>query len=184
MKKTQRIMIVILLVSAIFPFVATDHLLSAERAGKLIPVRIAVVSRSTLDLRFWAARERGFFREEGLNAEIILFKASMTVQAMMGGSIDFGTATGTAVSAAVNGADVRIVHAMSDRPSFDLIAQPSIISVQQLRGKKIGIGGLPEILSRQILSANQIPADQVTFASARCPRRDRQAFKGSHLHHP
>jgi len=76
---------------------------------------------------------------------------------------------------------------MSDRPSFDLIAQPSIISVQQLRGKKIGIGGiggLPEILIRQILSANQIPADQVTFASARCPRRDRQAFKGSHLHHP
>jgi len=83
MKKTQRIMIVILLVSAIFPFVATDHLLSAERAGKPIPVRIAVVSRSTLDLPFWVALERGFFREEGLDAEIILFKASMTVQAMM-----------------------------------------------------------------------------------------------------
>jgi len=85
---------------------------------------------------------------------------------MLGGSIDFGTATGTAVSAAMSGADVRVVLAMSDKPSFDLFAQPSITSVQQLRGKKIGtagIGALTEILARQILTANQIPQDQVTF---------------------
>jgi hypothetical protein len=41
---------------------------------------------------------------------------------MIGGSVDFGTATGTALSAAMNGADVRIVTAMSERPSFDLEA--------------------------------------------------------------
>ena len=166
MKKTECTASILLFFSAVCQFAAPDHLFSAERAGKPIPVRIAVVSRSTLDLPFWVARERGFFRDEGLDVEIILFKASMTVQAMMGGSIDFGTATGTAVSAAVNGADVRIVHAMSDRPSFDLIAQPSITSVQQLRGKKLGIGGiggLPEFLIRQILGANQIPVDQVTL---------------------
>lgn len=55
---------------------------------------------------YFVARGRGFFREEGLEAEIILMKAIQTVQALLGGSIDFGTATGTAVSAAVNGADV------------------------------------------------------------------------------
>jgi NitT/TauT family transport system substrate-binding protein len=141
---------------------------AAEKPGKPVPIRIGVVSRSTLDLPFWVARERGFFRDEGVDAEIILLRASMTVQAMLGGSIDFGTATGTAVSAAVNGADVRIVMAMSERPSFDLIGHSSITSIQQLRGKKIGfggIGGLPEIIIRQILSANQIPLDQVTFLS-------------------
>jgi len=91
MEKTECTAIILLFLSTVCQFAATDHLFSAERAGKLIPVRIAVVSRSTLDLPFWVARERGFFREEGLDAEIILFKASMTVQAMMGGSIDFGT---------------------------------------------------------------------------------------------
>jgi ABC-type nitrate/sulfonate/bicarbonate transport system substrate-binding protein len=141
---------------------------AAEKPAKLLPVRIAVVSRGTLDLPFWVARERGFFRDEGIDAEIILFKASLTVQGMLGGSIDFGTATGTAVSAAVSGADVRIVMAMSERPSFDLMSHPSIASVQQLRGKKIGyggVGGLPEIIIRQILAANQVPVDQVTFLS-------------------
>ena len=141
---------------------------AAEKPPKLVPVRIAVVSRGTLDLPFWVARERGFFRDEGIDAEIILFKASLTVQGVLGGSIDFGTATGTAVSAAVSRADVRIVLAMSERPSFDLMGHASIANVQQLRGKKIGyggVGGLPEIIIRQILAANQIPTDQVTFLS-------------------
>lgn len=117
-------------------FWLAGHLPAAEKSAKLTPVRIAVVSRGTLDLPFWVAKERGFFRDEGIEAEIILFKASLTVQALLGGSVDFGTATGTAISAAVNGADVRIVHAMSDRPSFDLMGQASIASLQQLRGKK------------------------------------------------
>jgi NitT/TauT family transport system substrate-binding protein len=140
----------------------------AEKITKLTPVRIAVVSRGTLDLPFWVARERGFFRDEGIDAEIILFKASLTVQAMLGGSVDFGTATGTALSAAVNGADVRIVMAMSERPSFDLMGHASIANIQQLRGKRIGfggIGGLTELIIRQFLIAHQIPIDQVTFLS-------------------
>jgi ABC-type nitrate/sulfonate/bicarbonate transport system substrate-binding protein len=166
MRKTAWIAIVLLSVSSILIFTAPRNTFSAEKPGKLIPVRIGIVSRSTLDMPFYVARDRGFFREEGLEAEMVLMRASLTVQAMLAGSIDFGTATGTAVSAAVNGADVRVVMAMSDTPSFDLFALPSITSVQQLRGKKIGvagIGGLTEILARQILIANQIPADQVTF---------------------
>jgi len=158
----------LLAVAVFIAFAVGTNAWAAEKTAKLTPVRIAVVSRSTLDLPFWVARERGYFHEEGVDAEIILFRASLTVQAILGGSIDFGTATGTALSAAVNGADVRIVMAMSERPSFDLISQPSITSVQQLRGKKIGyggVGGLTEIIIRQILSAHQISTDQVNFLS-------------------
>jgi NitT/TauT family transport system substrate-binding protein len=155
-------------VAVIIAFVAGSDAWAAEKTAKLTPVRIAVVSRGTLDLPFWVARERGFFRDENIDAEIILFKASLTVQAMLGGSVDFGSATGTALSAAVNGVDVRIVMAMSERPSFDLIGHASIASIQQLRGKRIGfggVGGLPELIIRQILLAHQIPTDQVTFLS-------------------
>jgi NitT/TauT family transport system substrate-binding protein len=155
-------------IAVVIAVAAASFVGAAERTAKLVPVRIAVVSRGTLDLPFWVARERGFFRDEGIDAEIILFKASLTVQAMLGGSVDFGSATGTALSAAVNGADVRIVMAMSERPSFDLIGHPSIANIQQLRGKRIGfggVGGLPELIIRQILIANQIPTDQVTFLS-------------------
>jgi ABC-type nitrate/sulfonate/bicarbonate transport system substrate-binding protein len=145
---------------------ATDIACAAEKSFKSAPVRIAYVSRSILDMPYIIARDRGFFREEGLEAEFIFMKAIQTVQAMLAGGVDFGTATGTAISAAVSGVDVRVVLALTDKPSFDLFALPSINSLAQLRGKKIGIsavGSLTEILARQILLANKIPPEQVTF---------------------
>src|SRR5215831_5253900 len=139
---------------------------SAEKSAKLAAVRIGYVSRSILDMPYIIARDRGLFREEGLEPELIFMKAAQTIPAMLAGGIDFGTATGTAIAAALSGVDVRVVLAMSDRPSFDLIAVPSITDVQQLRGKKLGItafGALAEIMARQILIAHKVPADQVTF---------------------
>jgi NitT/TauT family transport system substrate-binding protein len=144
----------------------TGAAISAEKAGRPAPVRIAYVSRSILDMPYVIARDRGFFREEGLEVEFVFMKAIQTVQAMLAGGVDFGTATGTAVSAAVNGADVRVIFALTDKPSFDMIALPSITSVQQMRGKKLGIsapGSLTEILARQIFIVNKIPLDQVAM---------------------
>jgi NitT/TauT family transport system substrate-binding protein len=145
-----------------------DAAQSAEKSLTLAPVRIAYVSRSILDLPYMIARDRGFFREEGLEAEFVFMKAIQTVQAMLAGGVDFGTATGTGISAAVNGADVRVVFALTDKPSFDMIALPNITSVQQMRGKKLGIsapGSLTEILARQIFIVNKIPLDQVAMLS-------------------
>jgi len=155
--------LLVLLASIVAPVKSTT---AAEKSAKLAPVRIAYVSRSILDMPFIIARDRGFFREEGLESELIFMKAIQTVQAMLAGGVDFGSATGTAISAAVNGADVRVVFALTDKPSFDMVALPNIASVQQLRGKKIGtsaVGSLTEILARQILIANKIPPETVTF---------------------
>ena len=151
----------------VFALVITGtYALCAEKSRKLAPVRIAYVSRSTLDMPYMIARDRGFFREEGLEPEFVFMKAIQTVQAMLAGGVDFGTATGTGISAAVNGADVRVVFALTDKPSFDMVAVPTIASVEQLRGKKVGIsavGSLTEILARQILIAHKVPPEQVTF---------------------
>jgi NitT/TauT family transport system substrate-binding protein len=147
---------------------ATELAWCAEKTSKFASVRIAYVSRSILDMPYVIARDRGFFREEGLDVEFIFMKAIQTVQAMLAGGVDFGSATGTAISAAVNGADVRVVFALTDKPSFDMIAQSNITNVQQMRGKKLGIsapGSLTEILARQILLVNKIPLDQVTMLS-------------------
>lgn len=139
---------------------------AAEKSAKLQTVRIGYVSRSILDMPFMIARDRGYFREEGLDPELIFMKAAQTVPAMLAGGIDFGTATGTAVAAAVSGVDVRVIFALTDRPSFDMLAHPSIASLPQMRGKKIGVtafGALAEILARQIFLAHKIPPEQVTF---------------------
>jgi NitT/TauT family transport system substrate-binding protein len=129
-------------------------------------VRMGLAARSTTTMPYFVAKERGFFREEGLEVELILMQAIQTIQATLGGSTQFASATGSAVSAAVSGADMRVILAVTDRPSFDLISQPEIMSIQQLRGKKIGSGGvgsLAEILARRILIANNIRPEEVAI---------------------
>ncbi|HYA28859.1 MAG TPA: ABC transporter substrate-binding protein [Acidobacteriota bacterium] len=162
-KRLATLILALLLTLALTP---NDGAICAERLKKTSLVRIGIVSKSTLDLPFWVARERGFYRDEGLDAEIILMRSNLTLQAMTAGSIDFGTATGAAINAIVAGAELRVVLAMSDKPMFDLISQPSITSIQQLRGKTIGFGGigsLSEVIMRRILAVNQIAPEQVNF---------------------
>jgi ABC-type nitrate/sulfonate/bicarbonate transport system substrate-binding protein len=165
MKSRKRFVVFFMLATAAFSS-SGENLWGAEKTAKLMPARIGYVSRSILDMPFIIARDRGLFREEGLEPELIFIRAAQTIPAMLAGGVDFGTATGTAIAAAVNGVDVRVVFALTDKPSFDLLAAPSITSVQQLRGKRIGVGAfgaLTEILARQILLAHKVPADQVTF---------------------
>ena len=165
MKSKTRFTLFCLILLAAGPLFREDAQ-AAEKSAKPAPVRFAYVSRSILDMPYMIARDRGFFREEGLEVEFVFMKAIQTVQAMLAGGVDFGTATGTGISAAVNGADVRVVFALTDKPSFDMIALPNITSVQQMRGKKLGIsapGSLTEILARQIFMVNKIPLDQVAM---------------------
>ena len=141
------------------------HVRAAD-ADKLTRVRMGLAARSTTSMPFFVAKERGFFREEGLDAELIVMQAIQTIQATLGNSTQFASATGSAVSAAVQGADIKVIFAVTDRPSFDLITQPNITSIQQLRGKKIGTGGvgsLAEILARRILIANNVRPEEVSI---------------------
>jgi NitT/TauT family transport system substrate-binding protein len=145
---------------------STEDIFSADSPEKLTRVRIGLAARSTTTMPFFVARERGFFREEGLEVELIVMQAIQTIQATLGRSTQFASATGSAVSSAVRGAEIRVVLAVTDRPSFDLIVQPDITSVEQLRGKKIGTGGvgsLAEILARQILIAHGVRPEEVTI---------------------
>ena len=143
-----------------------ENVFAADTSEKLTKVRMGLAARSTTSMPFFVAKERGFFREENLDVELIVMQAIQTIQATMGNSTQFASATGSAVSSAVQGADIKVIFAVTDRPSFDLIVQPSITSVQQLRGKKIGTGGvgsLAEILARRILIANNVRPEEVSI---------------------
>ena len=154
-----------LLTLSLLPYM-TERAFSADGSGSPTRVRMGLAARSTTSMPFFVAQERGFFREEGLEVELIVMQAIQTIQATLGKSTQFASATGTAISSAVMGAEIKVILAVTDRPSFDLIAQPNITSVQQLRGKKIGTGGvgsLAEILARRILTAHGVRPEEVTI---------------------
>lgn len=162
----KRRIVILVVLSFALSSLAAESALSADKPDKLTQVRMGLAARSTTSMPFFVAKERGFFREEGLEVELIVMQAIQTIQATLGNSTQFASATGSAVSAAVQGADIKVIFAVTDRPSFDLIVQPEITNIQQLRGKKIGTGGvgsLAEILARRLLSANNIKPEEVSI---------------------
>ncbi len=53
--------------------------------------------------------KEGFFAREGLNPEIIVMRTNTGIAALVTGSIDFTTAGGSAMRAAVNGAPIKMI---------------------------------------------------------------------------
>lgn len=87
-----------------------------------------------------AAREK-FFAAEGLDAEVIVMRTNVGIAALVTGSIDFTTAGGSAMRAAVNGAPLRMVLNNTKKADLWILSQKNIQRVEDLRGKMIGVGG-------------------------------------------
>ena len=87
-----------------------------------------------------AAKEK-FFAAEGLDAEVIVMRTNVGIAALVTGSIDFTTAGGSAMRAAVNGAPLKMVLNITKKADLWVLSQKNIQRVEDLRGKMIGVGG-------------------------------------------
>ena len=94
--------------------------------AQLKKVRFSVSAASIAEVPFRIANVKGFYREEGLDVEVILIRGAVGMQALLGGSVDYTSASGSTIAAAVRGIPVKLVFIASAKPQFDLIAQPQI----------------------------------------------------------
>jgi len=102
------------------------------------------ISPSSPGLASWPvhlAAKEGFFTREGLSSEIIVMRTNTGIAALVTGAIDFTTAGGSAMRAAVNGAPLKIILNITKKADLWIIAQKNIQRVEDLRGKMIGVGG-------------------------------------------
>jgi ABC-type nitrate/sulfonate/bicarbonate transport system substrate-binding protein len=98
-------------------------------------------------------QKRGFLQEEGLQAEFIRMNPTVGLATLNSGEIDYYTSIGPGVAAAIQGVPAKIVACYVPGPTATLIARPEFKSVQDLRGKTIGINGFGdnlEIVGRMI----------------------------------
>lgn len=141
-------------------------LAAAPSSAQLKKIHFSTTSIAVTELQFRIAQMKGFYREEGLDLETILIRGSVGMQALIGGSVDYASAAGSIIAAGVRGAPVRLVLIVNAKPQFDLVGQPDIKSVSQLRGKVVGIssrGGAVDLLTQLILSKHGLtPNKDVT----------------------
>ncbi len=138
-------------------------LFASPASAQLKKVRLSATSVAVTELQFRIALLKGFYRDEGLDVEIILIRGAVGMQALLGGSVDYTSAAGSVIAAATHGMPVRLVLVVNSKPQFDLVSQPDIKSVAQLKGKVVGIssrGGAVDILTQTILAQHGVTANK------------------------
>ena len=90
---------------------------------------------------FWFMKDAGFFKQEGLDANLVYISASSTMaQAMLAGDVALSTANSQAVvDTGLQGGDLVSVGAIVNFVALYVIAAPEIKSVADLRGKPVGV---------------------------------------------
>lgn len=134
-------------------------------AEEKVRFSVAAVTGSYMDE--FVAIEKGYHREEGLAVEMIRAGGGIATQALIAGDLHFSTSAGSALSAMLRGAEIKVVYTNIDRPGYQLwSAQPEIKSLKDLTGKKVGVtsrGDTQELSVRLLLRKHGINANSVVY---------------------
>jgi NitT/TauT family transport system substrate-binding protein len=104
-------------------------------------VRIGMPSLSLSFIAPRVAYAKNFFREEGIDAEIIRIATNVGIVAVTTKEIGYTTAVGAGLRSAVKGLALKVVTYFNGRPLHVLVVKPEVKSVTDLRRKVIGFAG-------------------------------------------
>jgi ABC-type nitrate/sulfonate/bicarbonate transport system substrate-binding protein len=124
---------------------------SAQELVK-VPVQIPAITPAVTP--FAIARDRGYYRQEGLDVQLVVMPSAIGMQALLGGNVKFSTAGGAGLLPILRGAPVRFMFTTFSRPMFWLYSRPDLRTVESLKGKKVGVSSLgsgPDSLLRELL---------------------------------
>jgi ABC-type nitrate/sulfonate/bicarbonate transport system substrate-binding protein len=80
-------------------------------------IRVAIPSTTHAVLAFTTTRDKGYYREEGLDVELILMSAPIASRALLGGDVEVATVGGAGLPPVLSGAP-RAVFTTYSKPMF------------------------------------------------------------------
>jgi ABC-type nitrate/sulfonate/bicarbonate transport system substrate-binding protein len=125
-------------------------------------VRIGVSNYNISNLTVGVAQTRGFFKQEGIDAEIIRMNPNVATMALVSADVDYSTLIGSAIVANLKGARVKMIACSLDRTPLSLVSRADIKSVKEVKGKTIGVGSYgstPDIIARMVVKHSGIDPD-------------------------
>ena len=124
------------------------------QSQELKKVRVGIPTLSLIVASSLIPGERGYFKQEGLEVDLIVIRSAPSVLALAAKEVDFITLGGGGLIGILRGLPLRVVFAPLRRPLYALYARPEIRSIAELDGKKVGvssIGSGPDLLLRDIM---------------------------------
>jgi ABC-type nitrate/sulfonate/bicarbonate transport system substrate-binding protein len=121
------------------------------------PLRRVVLtysSRSIASIDLFVAQERGFFREEGLDPQLVQVRATAAIAALVSGEVHALGSIGSAIRAIPRGAPIKVLAVSLRRPVFWLVSRPELKTYADLKGKVMGtttLGGSQHTAGMRLL---------------------------------
>jgi ABC-type nitrate/sulfonate/bicarbonate transport system substrate-binding protein len=136
----EQIARILLLLFALAPLMPdATHAIAAQPSK----VRISYSSRSNSVTPFWVALQRGFFKEENLDLELIQVNPRLGAIAVLNGDLDFTTTFGTTLRSILQGGfPVKFVFVSVKKSEHPLIVRPEIKDIKGLLSKRFGVATL------------------------------------------
>lgn len=125
-------------------------------------VNMAIPSKSFQMVIYPLAKERGFMKEEGIDLRVIYIAPVTSIQAMLGGDVQFtGAGSSALVSIARANAPLKVILFMNDRVLQWLLTRPNITTPKELKSKRIattGVASIATFMLKQILTKHGLDA--------------------------
>ncbi|MBI2988918.1 MAG: ABC transporter substrate-binding protein [Deltaproteobacteria bacterium] len=124
-------------------------------AQGLSKVAIIRPSPSVPGINLHVAQQRGFFREEGLDLQLVQLSDIPAIKALTAGEVQAVSIVGSVVRAIErDDAPLKVLSIDLKRPLFWLVARPEYKSIADLKGKVLGVasrGGGPHLVAARLL---------------------------------
>src|SRR5262245_8157061 len=117
-------------------------------------IRIAYSSRSNTVTPLYVAADKSFFREEGLEVELIQVSPRLGAMAVMNGDVAFTTSFTSTFRAILQGMPLKLVMVALKKGIYYLVTRPEIKNIQELKGRKLGVAtirGTDSIVAEELL---------------------------------
>ena len=137
-------------------------------AQTLQTVNMAIPSKSFQMAIYPIAQQKGYMREEGLDQRVIFIAPTTSIQAMLGGDVQFtGAGSSALVSIARGNTPLKVVVATNDRVLQWFVTRPEITSPKELKGKKVattGVAAISTFMIKQVLTKHGLDGNKdVTY---------------------
>jgi NitT/TauT family transport system substrate-binding protein len=140
--------IFIIVAAVVFASAATN-----AAHGQTQKIRLSYSSRSNSVTPFQLATVKGFYKQEGLDVEMIQVNPRLGAMAVMNGDLHFTTTFGSTLRGVLQGLPIKFLAVSVKKSEHFLVTRREIKDVQDLKGKKIAVSTL--------LGTDQVAAEEI-----------------------
>ncbi|MEK6600847.1 MAG: ABC transporter substrate-binding protein [Candidatus Binatota bacterium] len=147
--------VVLLLLALVLPQLWGANLAAQEGGSPLRrpleKVKLTVAAKSVTFVPFYFGKAKGFFKEEGIDLDIVVIRPPIGITALQAGEVDYSASSGVGMRAALKGASLRALMFIQTKLSFSLIGQPGMDSKKIKTVAISGVGSLAHYAAIAVL---------------------------------